>query len=370
MKVLDLFSGIGGFSFGLHMAGMETVAFCECEQYPQHVLRKNFPGVPIYDDVRTLTAAKLRADGINTVNVITGGYPCQPFSLAGKRQGHADDRHLWPEMFRLITELRPDWVIGENVVGHLTMGIETVCTDLENAGYSVQPFIIPAAGVGAPHMRDRVWIVAANTERDGGRTDIAGWRSERGVAAGGSGEAVADASGQRQQQSKHEAEAIGIERHSRMGVEECGTGFDGPEQRSAVAHPQHGADSGHGTGSIRERQKTGLQLVISNTHSPGLQELNASGEPGTPGQHTRPSDQGRRAGTVISGLGGSLDELPSWLDVHRISPIAVGQRYRNKRLKALGNAVVPLIPYVIGKMIVKVEQLSGAQAQNHEREVL
>jgi DNA (cytosine-5)-methyltransferase 1 len=160
MKVLDLFSGIGGFSLGLHRAGMQTVAFCEIEKYPQAVLKKNFPGVPIYDDVRTITAEQLRADGIDTVDLVCGGFPCQPFSVAGKQQGKDDHRHLWPEMFRIIQETKPSWVIGENVAGFVSMALSEVCSDLESTGYEVQPVVIPACAVNALHRRDRVWILA------------------------------------------------------------------------------------------------------------------------------------------------------------------------------------------------------------------
>lgn len=170
MKFLDLFSGIGGFSLGLEAAGMETAAFCEYDDKARKVLKKNWPGVPIFEDVRTLNKELLDGEGIKDIRLICGGYPCQPFSLAGKRGGAADDRHLWPEMFRLVQELRPDWVIGENVAGHITMGIDQVLTDLENEGYTARPFIIPACAVDAPHRRDRVWIVAhahSHSESDG-----------------------------------------------------------------------------------------------------------------------------------------------------------------------------------------------------------
>jgi len=169
MNVLDLFSGIGGFSLGLHRAGMTTVAFCEIEPYPQAVLRKNFPGVPIYEDVRTLTAERLRTDGIDRIDVICGGFPCQPFSNAGKQRGTEDHRHLWPEMLRLVQECKPTWVIGENVAGFVNMALDDVSADLENAGYEVQPFVIPACAVGAPHRRDRVWILAYASGRRCGK---------------------------------------------------------------------------------------------------------------------------------------------------------------------------------------------------------
>ena len=173
MKVLDLFSGIGGFSLGLERAGMQTVAFCEIEDYPRRVLAKHWPEVPIYDDVRTLTADRLAADGVAGIDVICGGYPCQPFSLAGKRAGAEDDRHLWPEMFRLLQETRPTWFIGENVAGHISMGLDQVLSDLEDEGYEAQPFVIPACAVGGGHQRYRLWIVAnTNSERLEKRRDI------------------------------------------------------------------------------------------------------------------------------------------------------------------------------------------------------
>jgi len=170
MKVLDLFSGIGGFSIGLEAAGFETAAFCEIEDYPQRVIKERWPGVPLYSDVRELTGRQLRADGI-VPSVIVGGYPCQPFSTAGNRKGEQDPRHLWPEVHRLIRELRPRWVICENVGGHIKLGLDEVLSALENEGYAVWTFVIPACGVDAPHRRDRVWILAhsngAHLERRG-----------------------------------------------------------------------------------------------------------------------------------------------------------------------------------------------------------
>ena len=169
MKVLDLFSGLGGFSLGLERTGkFKTVAFCDNDKYCNLVLQKHWKGVKIYDDVKKITKEGLKADGIPSPDVITGGFPCQPFSVAGKQKGTSDDRHLWPEMFRIIKAFKPRYVIGENVRGivNIQEGVvfETVCTDLESEGYEVQPFIIPAAGVGAPHRRERVWIVAHSSK--------------------------------------------------------------------------------------------------------------------------------------------------------------------------------------------------------------
>jgi DNA (cytosine-5)-methyltransferase 1 len=168
MKLLDLFSGIGGFSYGLEKLGFKTVAFCEMDKYCKLVLQKHWKGVKIYNDVKEITKERLEADGIPSPDIITGGFPCQPFSVAGKQKGTSDDRHLWPEMFRIIKALKPRFVIGENVPGIVNIqdGVvfEAVCTDLESEGYEVQPFNIPAAAVGAPHQRKRIWIVAVRSD--------------------------------------------------------------------------------------------------------------------------------------------------------------------------------------------------------------
>ena len=153
MRVLDLFSGIGGFALGLERAGMHTVAFCECEPFCQAVLRKHWPQVPIYDDVRNLTAVRLRTDGIEP-NVICGGFPCQDLSIAGKGAG------LWREFARIIGEVRPRYVIVENVAALLGRGIARVLGDLAALGFDAEWHCIPACAVGAPHRRDRVWIIA------------------------------------------------------------------------------------------------------------------------------------------------------------------------------------------------------------------
>jgi DNA (cytosine-5)-methyltransferase 1 len=159
-RVLDLFSGIGGFSLGLERAGMQTVAFCEIEPFCRRVLAKHWPGVPIYDDVRTLTAARLAADGIG-VDVICGGFPCQDVSSAGDKAGIAGIRSgLWAEYARLILELRPGSVVVENVSDLLYRGLGTVLGDLAALGYDAEWHCIPASHVGLPQPRDRIWIVA------------------------------------------------------------------------------------------------------------------------------------------------------------------------------------------------------------------
>ena len=158
LKVLDLFSGIGGFSLGLHSTGIfDTIKFVEFDKYCQKVLNKNFPNIPIEGDIRNVKGTEFEAD------VITGGFPCQPFSVAGKQKGTNDNRYLWPEMFRLIKEIKPEFVIGENVQGIINlqdgMVLRQVLNDLEGEGFEVQCFLIPASGIGAWHQRNRTWII-------------------------------------------------------------------------------------------------------------------------------------------------------------------------------------------------------------------
>ena len=162
LRVLDLFSGIGGFSLGLERAGMETVAFCEIEPYCRAVLKRHWPHVPIYDDIRTLTVPRGAAD------VVCGGFPCQPFSSAsrGRLNGRNDDRYLWPEMLRVVRECQPTWVIGENVAHLRGVDFDTVVTDLEREGYEVQTLEIPACATGHDHWRARLWFLGY-TDRNG-----------------------------------------------------------------------------------------------------------------------------------------------------------------------------------------------------------
>jgi DNA (cytosine-5)-methyltransferase 1 len=160
MKVLDLFSGIGSFSLGLERGGMTTVAFCEREPYCKSILRKHWPEVPIYDDVKTLTVGRLASDGIS-VDVICGGWPCQDISYAGKGAGLKGERSgLWSEYARLIGEFRPRYAIMENVSALLGRGLDCVLGDLASLGYNAEWHCIPAYAVGAPHERDRIWIIA------------------------------------------------------------------------------------------------------------------------------------------------------------------------------------------------------------------
>jgi DNA (cytosine-5)-methyltransferase 1 len=163
MKHGSLFSGIGGFDLAAEWMGWENVFHCEIAEFPRKILNYYWPKSESYEDIKKTDFTKWNG----TVDIISGGFPCQPYSAAGKRLGKEDDRHLWPEMLRVIREVKPQWVVGENVRGLLNwnggMVFHEVCSDLENIGYEVQAFIIPASGVNAPHQRERLWITAKNT---------------------------------------------------------------------------------------------------------------------------------------------------------------------------------------------------------------
>tara|TARA_Y100000289_G_scaffold65680_1_gene79835 strand:+ start:998 stop:1849 length:852 start_codon:yes stop_codon:yes gene_type:complete len=159
LKHVDIFSGIGGFPLGFEWAGLsEPSMFCEIDPWCRQVLRKHWPTVPITNDVKELAndPEKLVPD----CDILTGGYPCQPFSVAGKQKAHEDDRHLWPYLYQIITRKRPTYAVLENVYGHIGLGLDTVLLDLEAEGYSTRTFVVPACSVNAPHRRDRLWIVA------------------------------------------------------------------------------------------------------------------------------------------------------------------------------------------------------------------
>jgi len=159
MSHVDLFSGVGGFALASHWAGFQTVAFCDNNPWCQTIIRKHWTGVPIHDDIRNFPGRDYRGS-----TLLTGGFPCQPFSQCGKRRGKNDDRYLWPEMLEIIKVVRPTWVVAENVYNVVRMVLPTVIADLEAERYRVVVLLLPAHGVGAPHRRRRAFVVAESLD--------------------------------------------------------------------------------------------------------------------------------------------------------------------------------------------------------------
>jgi DNA (cytosine-5)-methyltransferase 1 len=168
--MLDLFSGIAGLSLSAEWTGdIETVCFCDNNKFSQQLLALRYPNIPIIGDIHEVTKEKLITLGVmgdgRPIDIICGGFPCQPFSVAGNQRGKEDNRYLWPEMLRIISEIRPTWVIGENVAGIINMALDTVLSDLENIGYSCEAFVFPACAVEASHERERVFIVGYSCKK-------------------------------------------------------------------------------------------------------------------------------------------------------------------------------------------------------------
>ncbi|WP_199926368.1 DNA (cytosine-5-)-methyltransferase [Brevibacillus brevis] len=371
MKQLDLFAGIGGISLAAEWAGIETVAFCEKEPFAQEVLRRRFPGRPIYEDVFHITREVLENDGITDIDIIAGGFRCQPFSHAGKRQGTGDDRYLWPEMCRIIGEVRPTWVFAENVDGLVSMAqsdwelvmedetticeeaemvLETIRKDLENIGYRAVPIIIPACGVGASHRRYRIFILG-HTKRSGRSGESRG---------GWSGEEPSDRYCELEEGAMAYTESSGGQRISTtMGGEARKTWKQNDGSVSQCCSKTLAYSESFG---FKGEWAEGVK--ISNIH-------------GVKAVPLRNSRNGAYR-SVKSGMGGSPYELSDWVDGIGMNPldalinfissypqpalmgqkqyawepprVATGVKNRAARLKALGNAVDPLqaLPILYG----------------------
>lgn len=293
LKVLDLFSGIGGFSLGLERAGgFETAAFCEINKSAQKVLKKHWPNVPIFEDVSTL-----KGEQLGTIDVICGGFPCQDISLAGKGAGLEGARSgLWFEFHRLIKEIKPSWVIAENVAALRSRGLDQVLRSLAEIGYDAEWHCIPASAVGAKHTRDRIWIIAYPSKQrcDERRSD----REERHVLC----DAIGDAP-----QGKSERE--GWER-----------GFSAPSEVNSAG-------------------------LLANANHTGLQRAKLLG--------VDPKELGCGEEWAL-GTTSECCALPNWggwTTEPNVGRVANGVSGRVDRLKQLGNAVVPQIPELIGRAI-------------------
>lgn len=324
---LSLFSGIGGIDLAAEAAGFETVCQCEWADYPTSILEKRWPDVPRFRDITTLTKEEFfERTGQQTVTLISGGFPCQPFSSAGQQKGFTDTRYLWPEMARVISELHPAWVLGENVAGFINMGLDKTIFDLERAGYAVQTFVYPACGVGAWHERARTFIVAASLSHAPclRRPECKGGKEPQRVPVG-----QWDIPQGEQQRSKMEPSALG------GGV----LSDAGSVGRGTLKLPAVCDDEKQGR---REPRGADNQKGKSNTGHGGAQS---------------------RLGRVVNGLPAEMDGRKLWQrEPTGVPRITEETENRALRLKTLGNAVCPPQVYPILKCIADIE--TGACKNN------
>ncbi len=404
LKVASLFSGIGGMDLGLEATGhFKTILFSENNEFCQKILKKHWPDVPIIKDVRSINGKE-----IEKADVIVGGFPCQPFSVAGKRKGKEDERHLWPEMFRIIKEARPSIVIGENVPGiiNVQMALGQCVADLEGEGYKVQPVVLPACSVNAPHRRYRVFIIAmvdtdnlrfpqhsgeekekqvrrtetpivsggsfmANSGRSewwqqpSGNTESVGrgayektqWSTHSG-SLGGSGEgaeAVADTTGiisnggGRGDHSKEREIQWETGRKSSFLANSVSRNVETGRERQweiRKGHQGEGASDNVACGSEAAESKN-----VADTCGTGLSSASSSRSDEESGEESR--------NEFPAGCGSALDWgdiSGNWTVEPNVGRVAHGVPDRIHRIKALGNAVVPQLTYVIGMSIIKAMQ--------------
>ena len=352
MKLLDLFSGIGGFSLGMEATErIKTVAFCEIDSFCTKVLNKNWPTVPVYNDIKELTYEKLKTDGIKSIDILTGGYPCQPFSIAGLKKGEKDPRHLWPEMFRLIKECRPTWVIGENVSGHIKLGLDTVQQDLESEGYTLRTFSISAASIGANHQRERIWTVAYsqrncdfNKEQrvNGEEKKISREHREDNSTTGQSSRT----STARTQSDSHvvNSDSIRSLQHTETTKETSRRGTETSSMSTSdVANTNEWKNNTRNESKPREEEQfkfspnsSSERGVVANTNGEGSQRYGSEYE-------LRKSQEERKT------------SWSRWWDIEpNVGRVAHGIPKRVDRLKGLGNSLIPQIPYYLGTVILEV----------------
>jgi DNA (cytosine-5)-methyltransferase 1 len=292
MKHGSLFSGIGGFDLAAEWMGWENVFHCEWNEFGQKVLKHYWPNAESFDDITKTDFTKYHG----TIDIISGGFPCQPYSNAGKRQGKEDERHLWPHMLRAIREIKPKYVVGENVFGLLNwnggMVFDEVHSDLEFEGYEVQAVVIPAAAVNAPHGRDRIWFVATNTNGDG--------------------------------------------LHKRNGNDEVNTSQGGQYALGDF-------ESGNGNGDVANSSRGGQQTLNTQNAIVGQQSTTETFS----GNTTQPiySRTEWQSFPTQSPICGGDDGLLTELDGITFS------KWRNESIKAYGNAIVPQVAYEIFKAI-------------------
>ena len=376
LKVIDLFSGIGGFSLGLHSTDIfETIKFVEFDKFCQKVLHKNFPNIPIEGDIRNVKGEEFEAD------VITGGFPCQPFSVAGRQKGTDDNRYLWPEMFRLIKEVKPEFVIGENVQGLINlqdgMVLRQVQDELEGEGFEVQCFLIPASGIGAWHRRNRVWIVGHSkhngllaAEKRSRDKEINGRaskgqnqtiKSER-TSRSRNHEDVSNTESIRRRESRNTDQEEGIQEssttQSNSSSEDVSNTISSLRRRGRTIG-QSRTDKIWGFYSEEEKQ-TNLDLwsEIIRRNVVSREEPNSN----THGSRLKECDVSNQSEGEVNSSRQYVEEQSTktwWQTESSFCRIPNGISYkldkdRSSRIKSLGNAIVPQMARIFGLAIKKV----------------